>query len=86
LHKFNPEDSESEVVGGAETGRSLPRRKESLDRIETELVKAETQRRQKLNRARKVNGIRVEGDNVPYPLTNFTKMMNQLSLDRDLIG
>ncbi|KAM3140403.1 hypothetical protein pb186bvf_007563 [Paramecium bursaria] len=80
LQKFNPEDSESEQLPQIDFKR---RRKESLDIIEKELTKRELQKQEKKNHLLKILKIKVQGDNLPPLITNFSKMMKVI--DRQLI-
>jgi hypothetical protein len=86
LEKYNREDSESEID---EPGFFIPEALEERKGDDEEIdhsQKLKHQRKDRINKLLKKHRIKIEGDDVPYPVSNFTKMKKRYGIPDTLIS
>jgi len=88
-NKYKREDSESELE---EEGIFYPEgirdhHDEHVDEeIEDPLVKSRNQRRDRINKLLKQHKIKLEGEDIPFPVSNFSKMKKRYNIPDSLLA
>jgi ATP-dependent RNA helicase DDX52/ROK1 len=84
--KYNREDSESEIE---EEGYFIPEALEEKRGDDDEIDsfhKLKNQRKDRINKLLKKHRIKIEGEDCPYPVSNFTKMKKRYDIPDTLLN